>query len=410
MSSVTGMFYQAGRLYFTLKNDPALHWAWFSPDSGIVDNTEFSAPSSVNFGNADGMFVSGSTLYYVKSTDGSLNSVSFSGGAVTGTPQLVNSPATGGVDWTNRSLFFSASPPANQKPTAAFTSSCTGGGCSFNGGGSIDPDGSIVGYSWNFGDASGAGSGVTTSHTYSAIGNYDVTLTVTDNSGGTGSITHQVSITSLNQQIQFVGAAHSAAGSQTSKSVTVPATATVGDTMALVFTSSTTATWSGPGAGWTQIGTTLTNSTIRSSAWVKQVAAGDPGSKVTMTSTTASKAVMSLGVYDGVSTTTPVDGFAAVGDAGGTSHVTPSLTVTAGDWVVSSWTDKSTAVSAWTAPAGVAERDDSYDTGTTGRYSSLLADSGGPVAGGSYGALTATTDSNSDKAIMWTIALKPGTN
>ena len=83
MSSVTGMFYQAGRLYFTLKGDSACT-AWFSPDSGIVDNTEFSAPSSVNFSNADGMFVSGNTLYYVKSSDGGLNSVSFSGGAVTG--------------------------------------------------------------------------------------------------------------------------------------------------------------------------------------------------------------------------------------------------------------------------------------------------------------------------------------
>ena len=413
MSSVTGMFYQAGRLYFTLKGDSALHWAWFSPDSGIVDNTEFSAPSTVNFSNADGMFVSGNTLYYVKSSDGSLNSVSFSGGAVTGSPQLVNSVATGGVDWSNRSLFFAASPPANQKPTAAFSSTCSGGGCAFDSTGSLDTDGSIVGYSWSFGDGSAAGSGPTTSHTFAATGTYDVTLTVTDNSGGTGTITHQVSITSLNKQIQFVGSAHSAAGSQTSKSVTVPATAGVGDTMELVFTSATSNTWSTPGAGWTQVGTTLTNATIRSSAWVKTVAAGEPGSKITLTSSTTGKAVMSLGVYRGVSTSNPVDAFVTAGDAGGTSHVTPSLTANAGDWVVSSWTDKSTAVSAWTAPAGLTKRDDSYDTGTSGRFSSLLADSGGPVAGGSYGALTATTDTASDKAIMWTIALRPdatGTN
>ena len=126
MSNVTGMFYQAGRLYFTLKGDSALHWAWFSPDSGIVDNAEFSAPSSVNFSNADGMFVSGNTLYFVKKSDGSLYSVSFSDGAVTGSPQLVNSVATGGVDWTQpvavlraRRLRRTRSPRRPSPPPAA---------------------------------------------------------------------------------------------------------------------------------------------------------------------------------------------------------------------------------------------------------------------------------------------------
>jgi len=406
MPNVTGMFYQAGKLYFTLANDAQLRWAWFSPDSGIVDNRQTLVPSSTSFAQADGMFLSGNTLYFVKKSDKSLYSVTFSNGAVTGTPQLVNGPGNGGVDWSNSSLFFQASPPANKLPTAAFGSNCTNGGCSFDGGSSSDPDGSIVNYAWNFGDGQ-SGSGLATSHAYTAIGNYNVQLTVTDNSGGTNSVTHQVSITSLNKQIGFVGASHSAPGSTTSKSVTVPASASVGDAMVLFFTGSNTATWSSPGAGWNQVGTSLTNSTIKSSAWVKTVAAGDPGSKVTLTTGTASKAVMSLGVYSGVSTSAPVDVSSVVGDAGGFSHTTPAVTPTAGDWVVSSWTDKSTAVSAWTPPAGVTERDDAYDTGTSARYSALLADSGGPVGGGAYGGLTATTDSSSDKANMWTIALKP---
>jgi chitodextrinase len=56
----------------------------------------------------------------------------------------------------------------------------------FDGSGSSDPDGAIVTYAWNFGDTK-TGSGMTTSHTYTAAGTYTVTLTVTDNGGLTGS-------------------------------------------------------------------------------------------------------------------------------------------------------------------------------------------------------------------------------
>ncbi len=52
----------------------------------------------------------------------------------------------------------------------------------FNGGGSYDPDGSIIGYRWNFGDGSTSNGG-TTVHTYNEPGTYTVTLKVTDNEG-----------------------------------------------------------------------------------------------------------------------------------------------------------------------------------------------------------------------------------
>ena len=51
---------------------------------------------------------------------------------------------------------------------------------------STDPDGTIVGSSWNWGDGSPADSGPTASHSYAAAGNYTVTLTVTDDDGATG--------------------------------------------------------------------------------------------------------------------------------------------------------------------------------------------------------------------------------
>jgi PKD repeat protein len=83
----------------------------------------------------------------------------------------------------------------NQAPTASFTNTCTNLGCSFNGSGSSDSDGSISSYAWEFGD-SATGNGVNASHTYSAAGTYTVKLTVTDNQGATNSTTKSVTVSS----------------------------------------------------------------------------------------------------------------------------------------------------------------------------------------------------------------------
>ncbi|MBI3184962.1 MAG: PKD domain-containing protein [Myxococcales bacterium] len=52
--------------------------------------------------------------------------------------------------------------------------------------GSYDPDGSIVAYTWDFGDGA-TSTGANPLHTYSAAGSFVVTLQVTDNTGMTGS-------------------------------------------------------------------------------------------------------------------------------------------------------------------------------------------------------------------------------
>jgi PKD repeat protein len=81
----------------------------------------------------------------------------------------------------------------NDQPIASFLVSCSGLTCSFDGGASSDPDGSITAYAWDFGDRT-TGSGATVAHTYSVAGTYAVTLTVTDNLGATGSTSKSVSV------------------------------------------------------------------------------------------------------------------------------------------------------------------------------------------------------------------------
>src|SRR5439155_1460263 len=86
--------------------------------------------------------------------------------------------------------------PPNTPPTAAFTQSCTGLACSFTST-STDADGSVVAWSWSFGDGATA-TVANPSHTYAAGGTYTVSLTVTDNSGGTGSTSQNITVTPPN--------------------------------------------------------------------------------------------------------------------------------------------------------------------------------------------------------------------
>lgn len=67
----------------------------------------------------------------------------------------------------------------------------------FNGSGSYDPDGTIVSYEWDFGDASAHGFGGSIFHSYAAGGTFTVELNVTDNNGSWNSDTTTATISDL---------------------------------------------------------------------------------------------------------------------------------------------------------------------------------------------------------------------
>ena len=102
-------------------------------------------------------------------------------------------PTAGGT-FTDSFTIAAGAAPVNQSPLASFSADCVGLACSLDGTASADPDGTIAGYSWSFGDG-GTGSGPMPSHSYLAAGSYSVGLTVTDNAGATGESTRVIEVT-----------------------------------------------------------------------------------------------------------------------------------------------------------------------------------------------------------------------
>lgn len=84
--------------------------------------------------------------------------------------------------------------PPNQVPAASFEATVNGSKVTVDGSASSDPDGTIAGYSWDFGDTTAAQTGASATHTYAEAGDYTVTLTVTDDDGATATATKQVTI------------------------------------------------------------------------------------------------------------------------------------------------------------------------------------------------------------------------
>ncbi len=152
-----------------------------SPTSG--DGPLFVSFNANSSSDSDGTIVSYSWDYGDGSNGTGMTSSHTYTTAGTYTAELTVTDNDGLSDTHTVSITVSE-PPAPETPNAFFTASPTSGDgplfVSFNASGSSDSDGTIVSYSWDYGDGSN-GTGMTSSHTYTTAGTYTAVLTVTDN-------------------------------------------------------------------------------------------------------------------------------------------------------------------------------------------------------------------------------------
>ena len=186
ISSLRSLFFQAGRLYYTVTGRAGLYYRYFTPDSGTVGGTEFQASGGRDWSGAEDAFVAGAQLYYTSVSNGGLYRVDFPAGTpIPGTATVVDTAQ----DWRAGAafLFVDTSRTPNLPPTAALTARCVRLTCTVSAAPSTDSDGSIASAAWSFGDGATAAGFNPPPHTYSQYGAHRVTLQITDNDGAVDS-------------------------------------------------------------------------------------------------------------------------------------------------------------------------------------------------------------------------------
>ena len=144
-------------------------------------------------------FTSGSAALAVQAAGKGVLSPADMRDVLTVSGDLVSDPKNGritprinGLGVVNEALTYGGETPANNPPTASFNHDCTDLSCDFTDT-STDSGGSVVAWSWNFGDG-GSSNAQSPSHNYAAGGTYTVTLTVTDDDGAIDSASQSITV------------------------------------------------------------------------------------------------------------------------------------------------------------------------------------------------------------------------
>jgi fibronectin type 3 domain-containing protein len=130
IAAMTGMFYDNGRIYYTVSksgatqttNNNKLYYRYFNPENDLVGANLFVAGSypadgAVPWGNVRGMTLASGKLIY-SLTDGRLYSIDWNGTRPTGSPTQIS----GATTWQSRGMFaFTPPAPDTAPPTTPGT-------------------------------------------------------------------------------------------------------------------------------------------------------------------------------------------------------------------------------------------------------------------------------------------------
>ncbi|QYJ04216.1 PKD domain-containing protein [Nocardioides panacisoli] len=416
IGSLTGLYYDSGRIYYTLAGSDFLHYRYFTSESGVVGAKRLVAASStgeIDYSEVRGLFGTASQLFWATSS-GDLRRIDWqhqgaSGAPVAGTATTVSGPGADGVEWGARDYFLAQDEDGqnsapNQAPVASFSVSCLGLTCSFDGSGSSDADGSVASYAWDFGDGE-SGSGASVSHTYADAGPRTVELTVTDDDGAVGSATEQADPEEGPvAAVSFVGS-DSSNTNAADHTVFVPGGVQAGDRLLLSMAVNTEGVSVADPAGWTPL-ESVAGSNVQGRLWTRAATASDAGSLVVVSLDGFAKADLTVTAHRGSGGAASVsDSGAEILTADGTAHAVPDVSTGPGDWVVSSWAAKASHAVAWSAPGSYEVRAGTDGAGG-GRITSMTADTG-PVAGGAQSGGVATSDPSVRRVVALTAVVSP---
>jgi hypothetical protein len=130
--TVSGMYFDGGRLYYTVSGDSRLHWRWFTPESGVVGADDFVVSGPISWSDTTGLTLASGKLYWSRG-DGALVRADVVDGLPVAASVTVLAP---GTTWRSRGLVAlpSGTTPTDPGPTdpppgpgAAFATDFSGG-------------------------------------------------------------------------------------------------------------------------------------------------------------------------------------------------------------------------------------------------------------------------------------------